>query len=156
VTKVLVDTNLLVLFILGSAARQNIGRHKRVRGFTEFEFDILKAKLARATTFVVTPHILAETSNLLDIGKRADRATVELYINYAQLAEEIFVPAEEVVMRAEFVKFGLTDSAIHQIVSEPIEVLTVDYDLYGSLHGLGAKVENIRHFYPMGGLNGHE
>ncbi len=152
--KVLIDTNLLLLFLLGSVDRKHVGNHKRLRGFSDFEFEALLKLLASATQFVTTPHILAETSNLLDIGKRADVATANAFITFVQAAEEICVSAEDVTSRPEFLKYGLTDAAIHSVVAERISVLTVDFPLYGSLLNIGVDVTNVRHIYLLGDERG--
>jgi rRNA-processing protein FCF1 len=151
VKTVLVDTNLLLLFILGRASRTNIGRHKRLRDFSEFEFDNLVGLLSSATKLVTTPHILAETSNLLDIGKRADVATVSLFTEFVCNAEEVSIAAEAAVAHPSFARFWLTDTVIHHIVTDRVFVLTVDRAIYGSLSEMGAEVINIRHSYPLTG-----
>ena len=38
---VVIDTNLLVLLIVGSASKHYIGKHKRLRGYTTDHFDLL-------------------------------------------------------------------------------------------------------------------
>lgn len=63
---VLIDTNLLVLLLVGTYDRNRVERTKRIRDrFRAEDFDILTAVLNQFETQVTTPHILTETSNLL-------------------------------------------------------------------------------------------
>ena len=63
-----IDANLLVLLVVGSAGRDYISKHRRLRRFSKEDYDLLlrlirKAKGTRRV--FVTPNTLTETSNLL-------------------------------------------------------------------------------------------
>jgi hypothetical protein len=45
--QVLLDANLLVLWVVGRASRDYIGRHKRLRAYDLADFDSLMRMLAR-------------------------------------------------------------------------------------------------------------
>ena len=59
------DTNLLVLLIVGSESRELIPKHRRLEHFTVDDFDILAEFLENADRLYVTPNTLTETSNLV-------------------------------------------------------------------------------------------
>ena len=57
---------------MGSASRNYISKHKRLRAYAETDFDLLVAQLSVASAVLLTPNTLTETSNLVDhIGEPA-------------------------------------------------------------------------------------
>lgn len=61
---VVIDTNLLVLLVVGSASRSYIRKHKRLSDYTSEDFDMLSLILSEFSEIVFLPHILAEVSNI--------------------------------------------------------------------------------------------
>src|SRR4051794_4687825 len=106
---VAIDSNLLLLFVVGTASRDYIGKHKRLRPFEEGHFDLLMEELSVATKIVLTPHTLAETSNLIDhIG---DPARTRIYETLRRLilhpgSEEIHVSGNEATSGHELPRLG--------------------------------------------------
>ncbi|HEY7305310.1 MAG TPA: hypothetical protein VH601_14395 [Bryobacteraceae bacterium] len=84
----LIDTNLLVLFAVGSVNRDRIETFKRTRRYTAEDFDLLLRVLGNWGVRYTTPHVLAEVSNLTDLAgterpvvlKRRSRVPVPLRI----------------------------------------------------------------------------
>jgi hypothetical protein len=64
-TGVLLDTNLLLLLIVGGASRELIGK-KRLDTFTAEDYDTLSAIVDSLGLVATTPNILTEVSNLAD------------------------------------------------------------------------------------------
>ena len=62
--QVLLDTNLLLLFLVDSYERKRIRNFKRTSTFSEEDFDLLAAFLQAFKKILTTPHILTEVSNL--------------------------------------------------------------------------------------------
>ena len=62
---VLLDTNLLLLLIVGLFDKKLIGKHKRTKEFSEDDFELLINSINGVHTIWVTTHCLAEVSNLL-------------------------------------------------------------------------------------------
>ena len=61
---VVLDANLLVLFVVGIASPSYIAKHKRLAAYTENDFALLTDLLSAAGSVIVTPNIVTETSNL--------------------------------------------------------------------------------------------
>ena len=61
---ILVDTNLLLLYFVGSLDLNRIERFKRTRKYTIPDFHVLVQLLTYFGRVVITPHILTEVSNL--------------------------------------------------------------------------------------------
>lgn len=62
--RILIDANLLVLYVVGRASRDYIEKRKRLSEYVAEDYDTLLEVMSRADEVVVTPHILAEASNL--------------------------------------------------------------------------------------------
>ncbi|MEZ5865688.1 MAG: hypothetical protein R3D25_17040 [Geminicoccaceae bacterium] len=61
---VLLDTNLLILLVIGAVDPRWIGRHKRSRAFVASDWRLLQ-DLIDNKPILTTPHVLTEASNLL-------------------------------------------------------------------------------------------
>lgn len=71
----LVDTNLLVLFVVGSVNRKRIQSFKRTSKYTTADYDLLLRVLGNFGTLHTVAHVLAEVSNLTDLpGKERHQA----------------------------------------------------------------------------------
>ena len=55
--KIIIDTNLLVLLVVGITERSLIQKHKRTRNFEVEDFDLLTGVLSNFDEIIVTPHI---------------------------------------------------------------------------------------------------
>ncbi|HEY0075965.1 MAG TPA: hypothetical protein VGB77_17830 [Abditibacteriaceae bacterium] len=129
--RIILDTNLLVLLIVGLTDEKLISKHKRARTFVPEDFLLLQLFLQDYQQIVVTPHILAETSNLAaqigDPDKSKILQTLGLFIS---VQEEIQHPSKNAVNSLYFARLGLTDSVILEILPEGLPLLTDDLSLY--------------------------
>jgi hypothetical protein len=133
-----IDTNLLVLLVIGTIDRGRIERHKRLGQFRESDFDLLLSLLAGSSGVVFTPHVLAETSNFLETGTDADKArNLAVLAEFAKTGEEIHVPASEAMDRSEYRWLGLTDAALLCCTSGGGVLLSVDGRLLHEAANLG-------------------
>lgn len=127
-----IDANLLVLFVVGSTDVNLIAKHRRLRGYSEEDYHILTDMLEQAERIFVTPNTLTEASNLL--GQHGDPERLNLFESLKfiiqQKCVEIFVESASASSRSEFIRLGLTDSALLEAVSEEAPLVTVDADLY--------------------------
>ena len=65
---VAVDTNLLLLLIVGSTRKDFICRHKRLKSYTERDFELIAQTLRNVDVIISTPNVMTEVSNLLVQG----------------------------------------------------------------------------------------
>ncbi|ADW67460.1 PIN domain-containing protein [Granulicella tundricola] len=136
-SKILLDTNLLLLLLIGSFDRSLITRFKRTSQFTPSDFDALVELLSASRQLVTTPHLLTEVSSL------ANALPSYLKLEWHQhLAEqtsrffEVFIASETLMKQPAFLALGLADSAVFAAAAESL-VLTEDYRLAGSLRASG-------------------
>lgn len=144
--KLLVDTNILLLYIVGSLSPDQIARHKRTDTFTIEDYWLLDRQLAKFGGIVVTPNVLTEVSNLL---RYTDERTGQVLLAWlgSQVAafDEHYVPSHEAIAAAEFSRLGLTDATILSCPLQDLAVLTDDIHLYLALERRGVEVINFNH-----------
>src|SRR5947209_19181035 len=99
---VLLDSNLLVLFMAGMSSREYIGRHRRLRDYSEEDFDLLVEFIRPMSALVVTPNILTETSNLLSgIAEPARSHIADTFRQIMGSMDERFVQSTRAVEQRE-------------------------------------------------------
>jgi hypothetical protein len=153
---IVVDTNLLVLLVVGSASIEYINKHKRLTSFSTDDFELLVELIGMFSDIVMLPHILSETSNLI---KQIDNpARLKIQHSFGTLINtttELPLPSVYGVQRSEFAKLGLTDAMILRLCSltgngiEPT-LLTTDTALANTAHSLGYSVIDYKQEYQTG------
>lgn len=143
---ILLDTNLLVLFVVGTASRGYIEKHKRLTEFTVEDYDALLKIIAAASAVLVTPNTLTETSNLAAyIGEPAKSHIFEVLRTVVASSEESYVPSRKASEREEFVRLGLTDASLIETSTDETTVLTTDLGLYLAVLNKGVPAINFNH-----------
>lgn len=123
-----IDANLLVLLVVGSVDRRQVGKHRRARRFTPEDYDRLLEMIDALKRILVTPNTLTEASNLLK--SRRDRRFLGRLRLVIEESEEIVVASAEAAHNAAFPRLGLTDAALLEAVSEERPLITADLGLY--------------------------
>lgn len=137
----IIDTNLLLLLLVGTFDLQRIKKFKRTQQFSESDFDLLVNFLKPVKKIITTPHILTEVSNLA--GQMDGRLLSTFYAVFAQFVqrfEEHSERAKSLVTGDMFSVFGLTDAAIGAACHPSVRVLTDDAQLASALAGKGIDV----------------
>jgi hypothetical protein len=126
-----VDSNLLVLLVVGTVDRELIDDHRRLQRFTRSDYDTLVDLLDEADRIVLTPDTLTETSNLLGFHKGTEREDLfdclELII---EEMSELIIPSKVAIRHAPFVDVGLTDAVLLNLISAAWPLVTVDLELF--------------------------
>lgn len=143
---VLIDTNTLILLIVGNLAPEKVGG-KRLREFDLDDLTRLNTLLLDFQRHVSLPNILTEASNFLGAGSQQLVQGAALALaDYSRFVDEVYVLSTHVVETFEYERLGLTDAAIHLIATQNVTVLTTDHHLYGRLAEKGVEVVNLMHF----------
>jgi hypothetical protein len=146
---VLLDSNLLLVFLSGLLGVHLFQGFKRISGYTIRDYELLVRLLGCFTVLLTTPHILTEVSNLANSLQGQYKR--DWYLNLAALIaseqekiglRERWTPASELAEMPEFVAFGITDAALTRLSSEAL-VITEDYRLSGILGSQGVHVLNF-------------
>ena len=129
--RIVLDTQLFVLLVIGLTSELYIGRHKRMGGYNESDFAVLRDILMMAPPVVVTPHALAETSNLLGYISEPARTEIRaVFRGVIAVSEERHVSSRDAAADAAFMRLGLTDAALLMATTPADLLLTDDLDLH--------------------------
>lgn len=137
----LIDSNLLLLLVVGSASRTLIRAHKRLSGYGEKHFDLLTELTRRFSRTVTVPHVVAEVSSLSrQIANPAKAAIHRKLREFVDLATELPIPSAIGFRRPEAVSLGLTDAILLHLCETGITLMTADAALAASAESLRGRV----------------
>ena len=143
---VVVDSNLLFVLVVGYTSRSHVGRARRTEQYSIEDFDLLQATLSEYDEILITPHVLAETSNLLGYISEPlltqTRTTLRLLMPQWQ---ERFTEGIEIAEIPIYLRLGITDSALFSTSSVSITLLTDDLPLYLAASRAGRSAINFTH-----------
>lgn len=142
-----IDTNLLVLYVVGTVSRPLITRHKRLKAYTTTDFDLLSEVVVQFDRLVATPNALTETSNLVVQGI-LDPLRANLLGALKRLIDamdERYCPSIEAASDPEFLSLGVADSAWLGALEPAVTLITDDLGLYLAALRRGANVQNFTH-----------
>ena len=153
---VVVDTNLLMLLIVGTASKDYIRMHRRLNDYTVDDFDLLVEIIGQFSDMVFLPHILAEVSNFSRQIKNPARARVQDKLReFIMTVTELPIPSASGADRPEFTELGLTDATILHLCAMSVQginptLLTADTALANSAHSLGYSVIDYKQEFQDG------
>ncbi|GAB2585280.1 PIN domain-containing protein [Spirosoma areae] len=143
----LLDTNLLVLYVVGYYDPKRITQHKRTNKYTPEDFDLLLSFMAQFKQFVITPNILTEVNNLLEGGSYQYGPILSILPQLTRNFIEIYEPSYLVMtdQNKVFIKFGLSDTVSCKVAEENYLILTDDLKLCYYLQNNGFDALNFNH-----------
>lgn len=143
---VFVDTNLLVLLLVGLVNSEPIRNFKRTQDFTIDDFHLLE-NLVRwfGIPLFSTPHVLSQVSDLTDLSGRERTMIRQLFKSVIATIEEQYDAAKELVANPLFDRFGLGDASIAAVCKRNILILTTDLPLQIALEASGLDALNFNH-----------
>lgn len=149
-TGLLIDTNLLVLFIVGSVNPDRIARFKRTSQYTTSDYHLLVRVLARFEHLYTSAHVMAEVSNLTDLTGRERILARRKLKDVLAILQEPWMPSARAAQCPPYESLGLTDAAIMALAREhKCAVLTADFNLYQALSSDGIPVLNFAHLLEL-------
>ncbi|MEH2417715.1 PIN domain-containing protein [Nostoc sp.] len=144
---VLIDTNILLLLLVGSVNQERITKFNRTQQFIPEDYELLIEFIARFQKLVTTPNILTEVNSLANQLGEPERshcfAIFAQFVKNVALLDEHYVKSLDTVNTDKFVKFGLTDSGILTLSKGKYLVLTDDFKLANYLHSVEVDVINF-------------
>lgn len=143
----LVDSNLLLLFFVGSYDLRLIGSHfTRLKQFAKEDFHTLASFIDIFELVWTTPNILTEVSNLANkLSKQQRENFFQVFAQLTPALQEEYCHSEDICALPFFHWFGLTDSAIAAMAAGKYLVLTDDLKLANHLATQGTDVINFNH-----------
>lgn len=125
----LIDTSILLLYIVGSFDINLIRTFKRTQMFSENDFEIVSKFIDYFELKITTPHVLTEVSDFID-NRQILQSVLKVFI---ESAKEIFLESLELSKEESFLKFGLADTSVTYSAKDRCLILTDDKPLYGFL-----------------------
>lgn len=144
---ILLDSNLLLLLLIGRLGHKEVENFKKTRNFTTEDAQLLENHIKGEKKFIITPHVVAETSNLIDWLDPSRKAAAYFSLSqYLQQAEEIYEPSKELIQTPVACKLGITDAALFQLTTQRgVELVTADLELYHWASNQKASAVNFHH-----------
>ena len=140
-----VDTNLFLLFVVGSENPDLIAKHRRLATYSAEDYNALRGLLGRAGVVFVTPNTLTETSNLL--GQHGEPERSRLFHRFRAIiraSREMVIASAVAADNPYFEKLGLTDVALLEAATADVPLVTMDLELY--LAGLAKGADTVVNF----------
>jgi hypothetical protein len=147
--KLLLDSNLLLLFLIGTFDRSLITRFRRTTTFAETDFDILANFVHFFRHLTTTPQLLTEVASLAN--SLHGRLKPFWHLHFKQEAAslfEMYTPSIELMNQSAFLEFGLADASVLVAATDSL-VLTEDFRLSGFLRTQNLPVLNFRDILAM-------
>ena len=144
---ILIDTNILLLFLVGSVNLERITRFNRTEQFIPEDYELLLKLIAKFQKIITTPNILTEVNSLANQLGEPERS--QCFVIFAQFAQnatrlnEHYIKSLDAVTVDRFVKFGLTDCGILTLARDKHLVLTDNLKLANYLQSVGLDVINF-------------
>jgi hypothetical protein len=147
------DSNLLLLLLIGSYNRDLIATFKRVGAYSDGDYDMLRRLVAGFQNLVSTPHVLTEVSNLANsLPSPLKSFWFDHFANRISGIEERSAPAGVLAAMPEFANFGITDAALARLTQTTL-LVTADDRLCSHLRRrslLAISFNDVRSGYSQG------
>lgn len=139
----LIDTNVLVLLIVGTWDRDAIRNHRRTAVFAPADYDLLRSEMKRYRRVLTTQGVLTEASNLL--GNDFHEEVAPTLVNVCAPLVEVLRPKETMFATPGFARLGFADTSILAALDDDTVVLTDDVGLYTQALYLERQAVNFNH-----------
>ena len=140
----LIDTNALIVFLIGIIDPKLFKRHKRTSIYEEQDFLDLVSFIGNLNKLVVLPNVWTEVDNLLNSFGRSykDKYVEELTKTIKETTEK-FIESEKATSSFGFYDLGLTDSLLLEYSSQCELLITSDSSLSNYAIASGIKVYDL-------------
>jgi hypothetical protein len=143
----ILDTNTLLLLIVGNASKAYISEFKHTNIFSKDDYDLLLELLNDADAIVTIPQVITETSNRLSkglTGKRRQHVWAE-FQHFIEETDEVYCSSSNGSRDTAFSRLGITDAILAILSQEQHWVVTCDAPLFHEILGRGHSAINFNH-----------
>lgn len=138
---VVLDTNMLIIYLIGLADHEKIGKTQRTKEYTEKDFQCLYhlVDISKNKKLYITPQSIPETLFLLgmDPGKNKDDGPIKtikklkaILMEELKKSEELYVKTPDIVANHkdwEFCTYGIADLSFeHSLQSNSLVFISSD------------------------------
>ncbi|MBA4301049.1 hypothetical protein SAMN03080617_01322 [Algoriphagus alkaliphilus] len=141
---IFVDTNALILLIVGLIDKSLIKSHKRTSIYESTDFENLELLIGNLEEVVTTPNVLTEVDNLLNNFQKGHRwAYYQILRELITKSSEKFLESRRIIDSSSFFELGLTDSGVLELCKECDFLITGDSKLSDYASAFGIKVVDL-------------
>lgn len=142
---ILIDTNLLLVVLVGNIDQRLVGRIARTETYTREDYERIRDVLAGFNRFIIIPQVLTEAGNLLKRNCPDANTLLDLGLELRRFilhsaTRESRPSARRVAVHPVFDNLGYADAAILQAASGRHLVFTDDGSLQSRAFGCGVDV----------------
>lgn len=143
----LIDTNLLLLYLVGLYDRELIYKFKRTRQYDTDDYEFVHGFIARFPHVVLTPHVITEVSNLSGaLPDEPRRSFCSIAVGVLRASKEKNISKDVILDSEHLPRFGFTDVSILEATKRfGCVVLTDDRSLTELLLGAERWVVNLNY-----------
>lgn len=143
----ILDTQLLVLLVVGLTSTRIIRKHKSLTAYTEADFDLLRDMIGNDDQLIILPNIASETSSLLRQHRDPEKTSImSTFRNLIERCSETYVESAVAASQPEYARHGITDSAILAGCSYRCRIITADLGLWIAAEMRGLNATNFNHW----------
>lgn len=140
-----VDTNLILVLLLGNVDPRLIGNAARTDGYSASDYELLCEVLAHFARIVMLPQILTEAGNLLKRNCRFPNTLLDLHLELARIVhvaqtKEASVSAKRATQHPAYQALGYADAAILAATTGRYLLLTADGPMQNMAWSAGVDV----------------
>lgn len=142
---IVIDTNALVLLILGTIDKKYIGKHKHISAYSIADYDYLLSVINASKKVITCPNVLTEVDNLCN--REVDKHS------YSQIFKQLTEDYEEKYKETKKIvndnldlmwNIGLTDIILIKIAKECDFLITGDSKLSDHAKSQGIAVIDLK------------
>ena len=142
--RVLLDTNLLLLLIVGNYDASSIETFKRTRNSSRDDFARLENFLSSFGSIMTTPSVMTEASNLLG-NEHFHRLFSTAMIEVCTPFDEIHQPKATIFACQAFERLGFADASLLLAADAETTLLTDDLSLHRQAQFQAIETVNFNH-----------
>ncbi|GAA0878418.1 hypothetical protein GCM10009119_13860 [Algoriphagus jejuensis] len=141
---IFLDTNALVLLIVGLIDKSLISSHKRISIYEVLDFENLAVLVGALEKIVCTPNVLTEVDNLLNNFQKGHRRQYyDVIRELISRSSERFIESKRVIELSPFFELGLADTGVFEICKKCDFLVTGDSKLADYALAFGIKVVDL-------------
>ena len=140
-----IDTNAIVLLIVGLIDKNLINRHKRTSNYTKEDFNELSFLIRNPSLLIVPTNIWTVVDKLLNDFRGLHKSEYYLLLkNLIIKTTEEYIASQNIIEDKSFRTVGVTDSILLNLSIKSGHLITSDYALTNIARTKGVKVYNLQ------------
>lgn len=140
-----IDTNTLLLLIIGQVDLRQLEKHKRISMFDRDDYEILLMEIRSFDNLLIIPNVWTEVDNLLN-GFSGDLfyKYITIFKTISEKSTEKYLATNDLEIEDFWLRLGVTDLILLKVAKECEMLITIDSKLSDIATANGIKVFDLR------------